>query len=132
MAHVEGTGGEAARLLKESTRKHPPVSVARALVQVVFDQVPVCLLNTRPEPITIYAGTEIATLERAEVLSERIQSVEDGGAQPEAGIDSQKLELLSALVEESGDELGAEEKQKFLDLLWAYADVFACSTSDLG
>ena len=74
MASVEESGVQGTWLLEESTRKRPPVSVARAPVQVVSNQVPVRLLNARSEPVTVYAGMEIATLEQADVPVERIQT----------------------------------------------------------
>jgi len=108
------------------------------LVQVVSNQVPVRLLNTRSEPVTIYAGTEDATLEQVEVPVESVQTISSDSRMT---IDEQKLELLSNLAEEAGtnlcpEEAGTnlcpEEREKFLNLLCSYTDVFASSTSDLG
>ena len=67
MASVDESGVQGTWLLEESTRKCPPTSVARALVRVVSNRVPVRLLNARSEPVIVYAGMEIATLEQAEV-----------------------------------------------------------------
>ena len=129
MASVDQLGVQGTWLLEESTRMHPPASVARTLVQVVSNQVPVRLLNTRSEPVTIYAGTEDATLEQVEVPMESVQTISSDSRMT---IDEQKLELLSNLAEEAGTNLCPEEREKFLNLLCSHADVFASSTLDLG
>jgi len=114
MASVDQLGVQGTWLLEESTRKHPPASVVRALVQVVSNQVHVHLLNTRSEPVTVYAGTEDATLEQVEVPVESVQTISSDGRMT---IDEQKLELLSNLAEEAGTNLCPEEREKFLNLL---------------
>jgi len=57
--------------------------------------------------VTVYAGTEVATLEQVEVPVESVQTISsDGGRMT---IDEQKLELLSNLAEEAGTNLCPEE-----------------------
>ena len=129
MASVDESGVQGTWLLEESTRKRPPASVARALVRVVSNRVPVRLLNARCEPVIVYAGMEIATLEQAEVPIERIQTI---AKDYEPHVDEQKWELLSTLAEEAGYDLSSEERERFQDLLCSYADVFASSTTDYG
>ena len=75
LARVDESEVQGTWLLEESTRKRPPASVARALVQVVSNRVPVRLLNAQSEPVTVHAGMEIATLEQAEVPVERVQTI---------------------------------------------------------
>ena len=53
-------------LLEETTDKRAPTAVTRALVQPMNTRVPVRLLNLRAEPLMVYAGMELATLEEAE------------------------------------------------------------------
>ena len=85
-------------MLKESM-KCPPTAVAQVLVHLVLNCVPVYLLNTRSEPVTIYAGMEVATLEQAEVPSASIQAV---AGRRETPIHAGKLEVLSNLVKNTG------------------------------
>ena len=129
IASIEQPGVQGTWLLEESTRKRPAASVARALVQVVSGQVPVRLLNARAETITVYAGSEIATLEQMEVPVESIQTVTSSYT---STVDEKKLEMLTSLANEVETSLSAVEREKFLSLLCSYADVFSSSTSDLG
>ena len=50
-------------LLEESMTKNPSVAVARALVEPVNGSLPICVLNHTEEPITLYSGMVLATLE---------------------------------------------------------------------
>ncbi len=111
MARVEQSVEQGTWLLEESTRKRPPASVARSLVQVVSNRVPVRLLNTLPEPVTVYGGTEIATLEQVTVPVATERTVTSVGDTP---IDERKWELLSSLVGEARADISAEERDKFL------------------
>ena len=107
--------------------KRLPAAVARALVEPRSGKVPVRLLNARAETVTVRAGSEIATLEPVEPLPDTVVASVEGAAQiPE------KEEMLLRLVEQNGDELSGDEKEKFPALLIQYADVFALSGSDLG
>ena len=98
-------------------------------MQPARTQVPVRLLNPRAEPLMVYAGTELATLEEVEARVESVCAVSGGGP---ATVSEEKREMLWKLVEESDSELSGEEKELFLHLLLSYADVFAVSTTDLG
>ena len=115
-------------LMEETMEKRAPAAVARALVQPAGTRVPVRLLNPRAEPLMVYAGTELATLEEVEARVESVCAVSEGGP---ATVSEEKREMLWKLVEESDPELSGEEKELFLHLL-SYADVFAVSTTDLG
>ena len=96
---------------------------------VVSGQVPIHLLNAQAETITLYAGSEIATLEQVEVPVESIQTDARGYV---STVDEKKLELLTGLANEGETSLSSVERGKFLSLLCSYADVFVISTSDLG
>ena len=115
-------------LLEEMTEKRAPAAVARALVQPAGTRVPVGLLNPRVEPLMVYAGTELATLEEAKPWVASVCAVSGGSP---ATVSEEKREMLWKLVEESDPELSGEEKELFLHLL-SNADVFAVSTTDLG
>ena len=97
--------------------KRLPAAVARALVEPRSGKAPVRLLNARAETVTVRAGSEIATLEPVEPLPDTVVASVEGAAQiPE------KEEMLLRLVEQNGDELSGDEKEKFLALLIQYAD----------
>ena len=69
------------------------------------------------------------TLEHVEIPVKSIQTVASGY---KSSVDEKKLELLTSLADEVETSLSSVEREKFLSLLWSYADVFASSTSDLG
>ncbi len=103
--------------------------MARALVEVASDRVPVRLLNTRSEPVTVYAGMEIATLEQAEVPVATVAAgTANCGSFPDEGMQA----MLSSVAKDTETELSADEKERFFNVLSSYADVFASSVSDLG
>ena len=93
------------------------------MVEVKSNRVIVRLLNTKSESVTIYPGTKIATLEQAEIC-----------AVSNAKVDSlqQNRELLTNLISKAGKTLEANERRKFADLVFSFADVFAISNTDLG
>ena len=62
-------------LLEETTDKRAPTAVTRALVQPMNTRVPVRLLNLRAEPLMVYAGMELATLEEVETPVESVNTV---------------------------------------------------------
>ena len=129
MATVQQAGAQGVWLLEESNNKCCSTSVARALVQVMSDQVPVCLLNTQAEPITVYPGTEIATLQQVELPTANVRAVAGG---LNRGVDKQQWQLVSSILGEVETKLSPEEHEQFLTLLCSYTDVFAASNSDLG
>ena len=55
-------------MLEQALDKNLPAVIARALVRTGTHQVPIRLLNPGAEEITIYAGTQIANIERVEIL----------------------------------------------------------------
>ena len=71
----------------------------------------------------------MATLEQAEIPIQMVQSSTTG---EEATIDVEKLEQLSQLVDGTETDLGSGEREKFIDLLCSFEDIFARSNSDLG
>lgn len=62
MANIGHLDAGGTWLLEESARHRQPASVAWTFVQVISDQVLVCLFNTWAEAVTVYADTEVATL----------------------------------------------------------------------
>lgn len=92
MATVQQAEAQEVWLLVESNNKCCSTSVARALVQVMSDQVPVCLFNTQAEPITVYPGTEIATLQQVELPTANVRAV---AGNLNRSVDEQQWQLVS-------------------------------------
>ena len=122
-------GGGRALPLRDPTYTPPP-AVACALVAPTSTTVPVRLLNPLTEPVTVYAGMTLATLESVEPPPGAVDAVSSGDPEVPVGVEKQKL--LWNLAEQSGRDLGPGEKDLFYHLLLSYADVIASSTADLG
>jgi hypothetical protein len=119
-------------LLEEAVDKSLPFAVARALVKPTSTTVPVCILNPTEEPVTVYAGMLLATLQSVTSPTGDVADTSGRTATSVAAVTAEKQEVLLNLVEESGADLSAGERDLFYQLLLSYADVMACSTSDLG
>ena len=117
-------------LLEEASDKCLLFAVARALVEPTSTTIPVCILNSSEEPVTVYAGMVLATLQGIETPTGEVGAV--SGGEPVAAVDAEKQEMLWHLAEKSGPDLSPSERDMFYHLLLSYADVMACSTSDLG
>jgi hypothetical protein len=115
-------------LVEEATGKHKEVAVARAIVQPRRSTFPVAILNVLDEPITIYAGSVVATMSPIELSMEAAPVV----CQETQEVSDKKQQLLWQLVQESGAELTPGEEQVFHELLLKHVDVLASSTADLG
>ena len=115
-------------LVEETTKKHSQVAVARAVIEPNSSIIPVCVLNVTDRPITLYAGSAIATMTPIEPPSE-VGAVDD---EVTLEADSLKQQMLWHLVEETGVELSPGEREVFYSLLLRHADVLASSTTDLG
>ena len=116
-------------LLEQATDKCLPFALARALVQPTSTTIPVCVLNSFEDPVTVYAGMLLATLQGVKPTRGVEAITGDGSA---AATESDKQEMLGCHAEKVGSDLSAGERDVFYHLLLSYADVFACSTSDLG
>ena len=123
-------------LMEGIANKRLPLAVARALVEPTSTTVPVCVLNATEEPVTVYAGMALATLQGVEVPTKGVEAVGGGGSvaglEAEgsgAGLEAEKKEMLWQIAERTGPDLSTGE---FYHLLLSYADVIASSTSDLG
>ena len=122
---VEGTW-----VVEEATEKKLPFAVARVLVEPTSTDVPLCILNHTDEPMTVYSGMRLATLQGVEFRSLRVDAV--SSAEPTGSVGTEKQEMLWNIVEQSGAHLSPGEKDHFFQLLLEYGDVLAFSTSDLG
>ena len=129
MAHLERPAEEDTWILENTICNPVCVVAARALINPKSSEVPVRLINFSSEPAIIYAGKEIATIERVgkdTALTERSKLT------PYNDITYEKLVMIHEMVEESESGLSIEQKELFYQLLLAYADVIAGSSSDLG
>ena len=117
-------------LLEEAPAKKLPVAVARGLVEPRATEVSLVVLNPSVEPVTVYRGTTMATLQSVELPDMKgVGAVEK---QMTDGVPPWKQELLWGLVEESAADLSPGEREIFYQLLLSYADVMAFSTTELG
>ena len=80
------------------------------------------------ESIIMYAGKEVATIERVEYSRSVVNNITSSGRHVRANQD----DMLLKLVEECGAELKKDEKEMFYLLLTSFSDVLASSTTDLG
>ncbi len=104
--------------------------MARALVEVVSNQIPVHRLTTRTEPVILYAGSEIATLEQVE---DPVAAITTSASECESSpIKERMQEMLLNLVQDAGNDLSRRRGKNFLNVLSSNADVSATSLSDLG
>ena len=85
-------------LLEKSSKTRVPVAVARSPVRVTNSSVLVLILNPRAEPVTLYAGTEIAVLESAE--SPGSVNVVDNTIETE--LEEELKRMLRQLAEKAG------------------------------
>ena len=82
-----------------------PFAIARALVEPRNCRVPVRLLNPSPESVTLHPNS----LKSVEFPPGVIASVPTQSTH----VDADKTKLLWEIVEQSGSELGQEEKEQF-------------------
>ena len=116
---VEGTW------LLEGLTERSPALIACALVTPSEGKVSVRLLNPRAKRVVVHSGREIAVLEEDE---EPISAVHDMPTQKP----SQEILNLRELVNRSGKELDATQKEEFYHLLLEFREIFAATSADLG
>ena len=78
-------------LLQGTMDKSLPAAVACALVAPTSTTVPVRLLNPLTEPVTVYAGMTLATLESVEPPLGAVDAVSSGAPEVAVGVEKQKL-----------------------------------------
>ena len=115
--------------LLESNRKHPPLEVARALVQPYMVTIPVRLLNPSSGVIRIFKGQTLGTLEPIEQDSIPVSSVQQGNPPV---VSSSKEAILQALVDGASTTLDDAQREMLFLLLVNCADVFSEGPEDLG
>ena len=128
MARVQEAPDGDVWILEEPEKGHPPATVARALV-ARSKFVPVRLLNTRTESVTVYRQQQLGVLESVEFPSETtVASIENKDSEvPEA-----KQQMLWSMIENSCTDLSKEQADQLYQLLLLYSDVFAGSDEKVG
>ena len=129
---MEATDGTPTLLLEgRSLPRQPSVLVEAAVVKASGDQqIPIRMVNWAPDPITVYQGTRLATLE--EIDSEMIVSGVEPTEHTIKEVSEAKRELLWDTVERAAANLTTSQRDKFYEALLCYEDVFVVDNSDLG
>ena len=106
------------------------VMVGKALVDVGKDYIPIRLLNTTSEPITIYKGTPAGVV--TPVAGEPPVPVETK-KEPEQKRCTEKMpDFLRPLCKDGSENLSSEGKKKLAELLTKHQSAFASGPDDLG
>ena len=114
-----------------SLSRQPSVLVAAAVVKASGNQqIPIRMVNWAPDPITIYQGTRLATLE--EIDSEMIVSGVEPAEHTAKEVSEAKRKLLWDTVERAAANLTTPQRDELHETLLCYEDVFAVDNSDLG
>ena len=100
MAKVEGSGNTGTWLLEGRNSKGLTVDVARALVCPSSQYVPVRLMNSKSEVITVHKNTRIATLEplqgQVDESAMKVSAIKD------EDLPEDKKQILWAIIERCG------------------------------
>ncbi len=117
--------------------KNHEVMVAKALVDIQQELVPVRVLNLRDEPIIVHQGTVMATCEPDE--SDKVVQENDNHQiaalkqQPPFQVKQEIPDHLTDLYEAiSGERLDQSQKTQLARVLATFQDVFAKNSEDLG
>ena len=130
IAKVPESANSSTWILESNPIGRNAVLVARTLVKPVQREVPIRLLNSRNDQITVKKGTVVAQIEPlTEDVSCSVAVVRE--RHPE-DIPEEKREMLWEIVERDGDHLGSQEKEKLFQLLQEYEDIFASTPEDFG
>ena len=137
MAQVENKNHHQEMLLEPTNVNRIPVRIARGLVLPTTKGVPVRLLNTGTEPVTVHKGTTLGIVEQPQTI---IAAPVCAQTDPNDNkiqicpneISNGKLTMLWSLTQQLDDRVSPEEKNQLFLLLLAYADILAESTTNLG
>eukprot|EP00731_Ephydatia_muelleri_P009833 Em0005g419a len=115
---------------EQTTKNNVAVRVARAIVHPQDSKVPVCLLNPRDVPVTMYKGMTIGEIEELRSNDVPVDNVQK--ANTVTKLDPKKRQMRLSLAETIGAHVSKEEQVQFSNLLLEYGDIFASSSTDLG
>ena len=117
-AQVKGNVRGKAWIVQGCKSKQLSVNVANGLVSGKTSRVPVRLLNPSPDPMTVFKGTKVATVEEVEIGNHSVQAKEEA-------VSPQKRQLLNDLVERCADGVTGIQRNQLLQLLLEFGDIFA-------
>ena len=106
------------------------VMVGKALVDVDKDYIPIQLLNTTSEPITIYKGTPAGVV--TPVAGEPPVPMETKKEPEEKRCTEKMPDFLRPLCKDESENLSSEGKKKLAELLTKHQSAFASGPDDLG
>jgi hypothetical protein len=109
MAECEGQPRSGPCIVEPGGGERLPFAVARALVEPRDGRVPVRLLNPGSEAVSLHSGSVVAALDSVEAPSGNVVA---GVSMQPPTVDTDKTELLWELVEQSGTEVGPEERER--------------------
>ena len=121
MAKVPSAATGGTWIVESSPANSKAMVIARTLVTPTDQTVPVCLLNPRPEKITVNKGTTIAKMEAVAVVAATSDPVMES-----------KHQLFEDMVTQLGTHVSTVQRHQLLQLLLEFSDVFAASSNDLG
>ena len=128
MARVQEVPDGDVWVIEEPTKGHPPATVARALM-AKSEFVPVCLLNTRTETVTVYKLQQLGVVESVKLPSHTtVASVGNNGSE----VSEERQQVLWSMIENSYTNLSKEQADQLYQLLLLYSDVFAGSDKQVG
>lgn len=110
------------------------VLVAKSLVKVSGENIPLRFLNFSSESLKLYKGSVVATIERVEDLDVEVAETEvvRSVCYRDEGDPSALPDYLEQIIDKVHESLSVEEKQKLADFLKEYQSSFSCSSSDMG
>ena len=134
MAQTERAPDEQPYLLEPVISPQSPIRAARALVSPSTTSVPIRLVNSSMEPVTIHKGKKVGQLEPVNditicPITEGIADSPNTAATP---LSPEKEQLLWSMVHSAESNLTERESEKLFELLTLHADVFADSKDDVG
>ena len=104
------------------------VIMAAALVSPTKQGIPICLLNPKSDPVTVYKGTRVEQLE----LVQDTADIQCDISSAQAGTSEEMKQILWYIVQNYRRRLTTTQEEQFFHLLLTYANVFAKSSTDLG
>ena len=114
-------------ILEQKQTKKLAVCIARALVTPSPKGFPVRLLNPSSDPVVLYKGTSVATIEP--IAGTHICPV---SSNKPTQLSVAKQEILYTSSRPDNNSLSSEQSHALLSVLMAYADVFADGPEDVG
>ena len=113
MAKVSSAAIGSSWIVESNPDSNNAVMVARALMMPSNQMVPVCVLNPRPEGITVSKGTTIARMEAVAVVA----ATSDRETTP-------KHQIIEDMVKQIGDHASSVQRAQLRQLLLEFSDIY--------